>query len=222
MKASSHKAKKATDKVAYLTFDDGPSKNTNKILAILKQHRIKGTFFVVANQSPYGIRMYKKIFRHGHTIGNHSYSHNYSKIYRNKKAFFADFYRMERFLHSMIGFKPRLFRFPGGSNTRMGYSQGGKKTMLSIKAALQSRKYRYCDWTIDSHDSYTPPPTPRQVVQKVLSESSLQPKCIILFHDYSDVSVVALPVIIRRLKSQGFRFDVLTRRSYNYQIAEGE
>ncbi|SFE33610.1 Peptidoglycan/xylan/chitin deacetylase, PgdA/CDA1 family [Paenibacillus algorifonticola] len=221
MKSSAYK-KKDKVKVAYLTFDDGPSKNTDQILKILKQHQIKGTFFVLANKSPFGIRMYRKMLKAGHSIGNHTYSHDYSKIYRSKKDFLADFYRMERFLQRIIGNKPRLFRFPGGSNTRLGYSIGGQKTMLSIKTALRSRKYRYFDWTIDSQDTSSPSTASGQIIRNILRESRLKRKCIILFHDFSDASLAALPAVIRGLKRQGFCFDVLSKSSYNYQIAEGQ
>lgn len=221
MKPSSYMERTASSKMAYLSFDDGPSKNTKKILAVLKQHKVKGTFFVIGNKSPYGIQMYRKITGLGHSIGNHTYSHRYSTIYSNKKAFFADFYRMERFLHHTAGIKTRLFRFPGGSNTRRGYSRGGNKTMRSIKAALRSKGYLYFDWNIDSQDSTPSPPNPRQIVRNVLRESRHRQNCIILFHDFSDNALLALPAVIRGLKKQGFRFDVLSSHSYNYQFEEG-
>jgi peptidoglycan-N-acetylglucosamine deacetylase len=222
MKTTSNKLRKTAAKVAYLTFDDGPLKNTAKILAVLKQHKVKGTFFVIGSKSPYGIRMYRKIHKLGHSIGNHTYSHNFSTIYASKKAFFADFYQMERLLYQTIGINPRLFRFPGGSNTRKGFARGGQKTIRAIKAALRSRGYLYSDWDIDSADSTLPRPTQQQIIGKVLQESRLRQNCIILFHDFSANSLLALPAIIRGLKRQGFRFDVLSTRSYNYQIAEGQ
>ncbi|MFB8377302.1 polysaccharide deacetylase family protein [Paenibacillus taichungensis] len=209
------------DKIAYLTFDDGPSKYTNQILDILKRHNIKATFFVLGNTSSYGLKMYRKMKRLGHSIGNHTYSHHFNRIYRSPKAFFADFYRMERLLQRVIGIRARLFRFPGGSNTKRGSITGGSRTMDSIKKELCSRGYLYCDWTIDSLDSSIPWPTPKQIIAKVLQESRFQHKCIILFHDFSDCGVLALSAVIRGLKKQGYRFDRLSTRSYNYQIKEG-
>ncbi|BBI35879.1 polysaccharide deacetylase family protein [Cohnella abietis] len=211
-----------TIKVAYLTFDDGPAKNTKKILAILEQYKIKGTFFVIGNKSPYGIRMYRRIKKLGHRIGNHTYTHNFSTIYSTKGAFFADFYRMERYLQRVAGIKTRLVRFPGGSNTRLGIARGGVKTIRSIKAELKSKGYLYLDWNIDSHDSNLPRPAPGQMIQKVLHESKFNKNCIILFHDFSDNTLLALPAIIRGLKRQGFRFGVLSTHSFNYQMPEGK
>jgi peptidoglycan/xylan/chitin deacetylase (PgdA/CDA1 family) len=219
---SPHSRKKSSSKVAHLTFDDGPSKNTEKLLAVLAQHKVRGTFFVNGREDSQSKLMYKKIKRSGHAIGNHTYSHDYSQIYKSRKAFFADFYRMERFLHRIIGIKPRLFRFPGGSNNRIGYSIGGQRTLMSIKAGLRKKNYRYFDWTIDSQDSAHSPPAPRQMINHILRMSRLQPKCIILFHEFSDNALYALPAVIRGLKRQGFRFDLLSIRSFNYQIAEGQ
>lgn len=220
MKFDTRPKNRRYDKVAYLTFDDGPSKYTNQILNILKRHNIKATFFVLGNTSSYGLRMYRKMKRLGHSIGNHTYSHHFNRIYSSPKAFFADFYRMERLLQRVIGIRARLFRFPGGSNTERGYDIGGRRTMESIKKKLGARGYRYCDWTIDSQDSSLPRPTPKEIASKVLRESRNQRRSIILCHDFSEDSVLALPSIIRGLKEQGYRFDRLTTRSYNYQIKE--
>jgi peptidoglycan/xylan/chitin deacetylase (PgdA/CDA1 family) len=75
----------------YLTFDDGPSENTDRILDILDDYNVKATFFVIG-QDPveYG-DTYKRIVDEGHTIGMHSYSHNYSKIYASEEAFIEDY-----------------------------------------------------------------------------------------------------------------------------------
>lgn len=220
MKVNTHSTHRRHDKIAYLTFDDGPSMYTNQILDILKQHNIKATFFVVGNSSPYGLRMYRKLKRLGHSIGNHTYSHRFERIYRSQADFLADFYRMERILQRVIGIRTRLFRFPGGSNTERGYSIGGRRTMVSIKKKLSARGYRYCDWTIDSQDALFPERTPEEITAKVLRESRNRRRCIILCHDFSDRSTLALPFIIRGLKKQGYRFDKLSTHSYNYQIKE--
>jgi len=67
--------------VAYLTFDDGPSENTGAILDILNEYNVKATFFVVGKETDEAKALYKRIVDEGHTIGMHSYSHQYSEIY---------------------------------------------------------------------------------------------------------------------------------------------
>ena len=60
----------------YLTFDDGPSENTSKILDILKERNIKATFFVIGNEEEEAKALYQRIVNEGHTIGMHSFTHN--------------------------------------------------------------------------------------------------------------------------------------------------
>jgi peptidoglycan-N-acetylglucosamine deacetylase len=67
--------------VAYLTFDDGPSINTIRILDTLKQHNIRATFFVTGNNTTGSTDIYRRIVSEGHTLGNHTYTHNFETIY---------------------------------------------------------------------------------------------------------------------------------------------
>lgn len=73
-----YKEKMKHIKIAYLTFDDGPSKNTMEILKILKENDVRATFFV--NGHPGLENLYKAIAKDGHVIANHTYSHDYSKF----------------------------------------------------------------------------------------------------------------------------------------------
>ena len=66
-------------KTAYLTFDDGPSANTEKILDFLAANNIKATFFVVGKSGHDDL--YKRIVDEGHTLAIHSNTHEYNEIY---------------------------------------------------------------------------------------------------------------------------------------------
>ena len=72
------------EKIVYLTFDDGPSVNTAKILDILDQYHVKATFFVIGGNSSY-YPLIKEAHQRGHTIALHSYSHDYGYIYRSEE-----------------------------------------------------------------------------------------------------------------------------------------
>ena len=74
-------------KRVYLTFDDGPSNNTEEILDILNKYDVKATFFVVGNTSEHGQELLKRIVSEGHSVGLHSYSHKYASIYDSEDAF---------------------------------------------------------------------------------------------------------------------------------------
>ncbi len=70
------------EKVAYLTFDDGPSQTvTPQILDLLKQENIKATFFVLGMRVKANPDLVKREYEEGHYIANHGYSHDYASIY---------------------------------------------------------------------------------------------------------------------------------------------
>lgn len=80
------------EKVAYLTFDDGPSSNiTPKVLDVLKEEGVKATFFVLGQNVKTHPEQLKRIYEEGHYIANHSYTHKYSKIYASVDALLEEF-----------------------------------------------------------------------------------------------------------------------------------
>ena len=107
----------------YLTFDDGPSIYTNKILDILKEYDIKATFFVTGKDEPEYTELYQRIVEEGHTLGLHSYSHNYSELYASTERFINDFEK-RYFCFCLISIISRnefwgkhAFRFCAGDDT---------------------------------------------------------------------------------------------------------
>ena len=70
------------EKIVYLTFDDGPSENTQKVLDILDQYDAKATFFITGQKPEYR-PMIKKAYDAGHTIGLHSFCHDYETVYED-------------------------------------------------------------------------------------------------------------------------------------------
>lgn len=79
---------KSEQKIAYLTFDDGPTlKATPKILDILKEEDVVATFFVVGKHVKENPELVKRAYDEGHFIANHGYNHNNSKLYKNDDSF---------------------------------------------------------------------------------------------------------------------------------------
>nr|BAV13103.1 polysaccharide deacetylase [Clostridium cellulovorans] len=161
-------------KVVYLTFDDGPSQNTLTILDILKEKNVKGTFFV--NYHPNCDAIYKKIHEDGHAIGNHTYSHDFSRIYQSESAFFEDYDKLNSYLQSIIGFAPDIMRFPGGSNT--GY--GKNDIMKSLTKELKTRGIEYFDWNSLNGDAEGQALNRNQLIEKVKHTSLNKNKLIVL------------------------------------------
>ena len=103
-------------KKVYLTFDDGPSDHTDEILDILKKNKVRATFFVVGKETEHAKKMYRRIILEGHTLGMHSYSHNYDQIYASVGAFSKDLMKLQKYLYDLTEVKSYIYRFPGGSS----------------------------------------------------------------------------------------------------------
>jgi len=216
----SNKIKIDGTKIAYLTFDDGPSKNTLDILKILKQYNIKATFFV--NGHPKLSDLYKQISDDGHALANHTYSHDYKNIYLSPDSFSKDVKKLDLFITEITGKEPtHILRYPGGSNNNISIHYGGTKIMNNIIKEMTVEGYKYFDWNVDSSDASTYRQSKDIIVREVLTQSSKHKHPIILMHDLDPktTTVQALPEIIEGLKSQGFTFDVLTSNIYAPQFA---
>lgn len=183
----------------FLTFDDGPSALTPKILRVLREKNIKATFFVVYNDSPEAEAILRDISEDGHTIGVHSSSHVYSDIYKSVEAYLEDFEKTAKWIEEVTGSKPEIFRFPGGSINS--YNQHIYKRLI---AELLRRGFVYYDWNVSSGDaSYSY--TADSILKNVLGGMPDTDKAIILMHDSANknATLKALPEIIDQLKSSG-------------------
>lgn len=206
-------------KVAYLTFDDGPSKNTTKILDVLKKYNIKATFFVNGREDEFSFKVYERIIKEGHTLGNHSYSHDYSYIYSNMNNFIDDFDKLQKLIKSNYNYEMKIARFPGGSNNTISENHH-YNIMPDLSKLLIVRGYTYFDWNIDSNDSTSIAPSRDYIINSVLENSKETNSAIILMHDniMKTTTVEALPYIIDGLISQGYEFSFLDPSQYTIQF----
>ncbi len=204
---------KAT-KVCYLTFDDGPSDNTLKILKILDKYDAKATFFVIGGAK---LEYLPKIEKAGHAIGLHSNTHEYSKIYKSETAFFKDLNKLSKKIDKKIGVKPMIMRFPGGSNNTVSkkYKKG---IMTDLTTQVQIKGYAYFDWNVDSGDASGHNVPASRITKNVLTQAKNKNSICVLMHDTAakGTTVKALPDILDGLKKQGYKFEVLTEETYGY------
>lgn len=200
-------------KVAYLTFDDGPSANTIKILDFLKANNIKATFFVLEKQGYDDI--YKRIVDEGHAIAIHSSTHDYTEIYQNVNNFMSDVQSLSDHIKDLTGVETKLLRFPGGSNNTVSYRYGGNDIMSKIIPAVEDAGYVYYDWNVDSQDAAKGLQDTQVIVNSVLTQAKYNDNAVILMHDAAakTTTVEALPAIVEGLREQGFVFDALTTES---------
>lgn len=208
------------DKIAYLTFDDGPSTNTSKILDILDEYKIHATFFVIGNNSKFYRNTIKEIWRRGNTIGNHTYSHDYRTLYSSVDDFNKDLKKNEDNLYSILGYRPNIFRFPGGSNNEISYNYGGRAIMKNIIDKIDKAQYQYYDWNVSSEDAVGGKSSKNKIIYSVTNGAKNKKTIIILCHDTNQktTTVEALPTIIKNLKNMGFKFETLDKYSSPIQF----
>ncbi|HIZ74953.1 MAG TPA: polysaccharide deacetylase [Candidatus Mediterraneibacter stercoravium] len=197
------------EKVVYLTFDDGPSKNTQKVLDILDEYNAKATFFITGQQPEY-LSMIKTAYDAGHTIGLHSYIHDYEKVYASVDAYFEDLEKIGEIAKEQIGFVPCYIRFPGGASNTVSrkYTKG---IMSKLTEMVQEKGYQYYDWNVSSGDGSKA--TKEEIIKQ--SETDEYNHIMILFHDAAtkDTTVEALPEILKYYQDHGYEFRAIDRDS---------
>lgn len=197
---------KSDKKIAYLTFDDGPTINaTSKILDILKEENVKATFFVVGKHVKENPDLLKREYEEGHYIGNHGYNHNNKLLYKSMESFKAEIINTDLEISKALGISnycSHIFRFPNGFMSKKYLSQ--KKDSLKI---LSDLNYFYVDWNClnkDSEKKYSN----WQLLNNLNKTSKNKNPLIILMHDTADVNKTydILKDSIDYLKTQGYEF----------------
>lgn len=190
-------------KVVYLTFDDGPSSMTPKVLDILDRYNIKATFFVTYKTYSGFVPYYKEIVDRGHAIGVHTASHDYDYVYANMDNFANDFNQIYDWIVQQTGVHTTLYRFPGGSKS----SHNGL-VREDIKAFLAQRGMMYYDWNVANGDGGTV--TADEAYHNVIDNIQRVSHPMILMHDTKQTTVDALPRILEKLLEWGYTFEVIT------------
>lgn len=206
----------------YLTFDDGPSATTKKVLDNLAKYNVKCTFFVVGQQvSSYKDNL-QRALNEGHSIAVHCYEHEYDVIYASKEAYFTDFNKAVDAIRKNLNYNPTFFRFPGGtSNTTSKKYCTGIMTYLSQE--MKNRGYTYCDWNICPDDAMA-----KQSAQTLFDKmkkdiTATKKDCYVLLHDYGGMenSADAALMLIEWGLENGYAFDRLTPETTMYQHKPG-
>ncbi|WP_298846543.1 polysaccharide deacetylase family protein [Clostridium sp.] len=212
-----YKAKSDYTKIAFLTFDDGPSTTvTPKILDILKKNNVKATFFLVGENIEENERskeLVKREFNEGNAIGNHTYSHNRNNILLpnneiNVPIFMNDVKKNNDVLKNVLGqaFSTRILRVPGGYMSREYYND---PNLPEFDAKLKEKNIISIDWNVEIKDAsgkYNK--SAAELFSILKQEVGTKSKVIILMHDtYGKIQTAkALPQIIEYLKDQGYEF----------------
>lgn len=201
------KNKNSGKRVIYLTFDDGPSVHTNRLLDILKKYNVKVTFFVTGNGDD---SIILREYQEGHKIALHTNSHNYAYVYSSVNNYFNDLNTISQKVENITGYKPNLIRFPGGSSNTVSkaYSKG---IMSTLTKEVENRGYKYFDWNVSSGDAggTTTSDGVFMNVVSTLKEDSF----VVLQHDTQGFSVDATERIIIYGLQNGYTFETLDENS---------
>ena len=198
---------RTTEKVAALTFDDGPNEPyTSEILDILDSYGIKATFFVIGQNVESYPGTALQIVNEGHIIGNHTYDHNANHALMRKRGF-NSIRQAQEVIYKTVGVKPHLYRPPHGKKSPWEINYIKKENLVEVT------------WNVAANDQFDierlARPTPEEFAKEIVKE--VKPGSIILLHDgygtdhntiKSDrsLTVGALPIIIEELQSRGYRF----------------
>jgi len=211
-----YKEKNDGKKIAFLTFDDGPSTTvTPKILDVLKEYDVKATFFLIGKnieQNEKSKELVKREFNEGHAIGNHTYSHKGNMLFPNNKinvqAFMDDVKKNDNVLKNVLGqdFNTRILRVPGGYVSRIYYKD---PNLPELDVVLKEQSMISVDWNVEIRDAAGKPNKSSDELFTILKKQvGTKSKVIILMHDtYGKLQTAnALPKIIEYLKYQGYEF----------------
>lgn len=190
-------------KKVYLTFDDGPSIYTEEILQVLREKGVKATFFVVYTDDEELWDEYSRIVEEGHTLGVHSYTHIYDKVYKDLDSFKNDVTMIHDFLYEQTGVDSTYYRFPGGSSNTV-----SNVSMQILMKYICDEGYTYYDWNSLSGDAVDAYLSPEQLNDNIMGYvRSNSGDSMVLMHDLKNnhATVEALPALIDTLIEEGYR-----------------
>lgn len=186
-------------KVVYLTFDDGPTKeNTAAILDILAEKEVKATFFVVGENVRKNPEVARRIVEEGHTIGIHCDRHVYEELYESVDSYLEDFAKAHDSVYEITGVDTRLFRFPGGS-----VNSFNRDICDDIIETMTEAGYIYFDWNASLEDAVKSTKQ-EQLVKNAVDTALGRKRIVLLAHDLFAKTVKCLPDLLEAFPDYEF------------------
>lgn len=178
-----------------ITFDDGPNKyQTLKVLKILKKYNVKATFFVIGENVSYQKDILRQVYKEGHEIGNHFYTHdNINKL--TKDEIRENIILNNELIYKTIGVKPKLVRPPYGIVNEALKEVCGE---LNMDIIIWTDNKDSKDWALTKDSEII-----NNLTKKVKNGD------IFLFHDSNKKftnTLSAIDVIIPSLKNKGYKW----------------
>jgi peptidoglycan/xylan/chitin deacetylase (PgdA/CDA1 family) len=202
------------EKIVYLTFDDGPIPGiTDKVLDVLAENDVKATFFIVGKEIMGREKELARMYNEGHSIGLHTYSHKFSKIYKSDEAFIEEMEQTGALVEKLLNYKAQAIRFPGGSDKML-------SNVLLDK--LHNRGYQIYDWNVDLGDGINGAANIGRIINNAKKIKGNKNSVFILAHCNSNNknTLRALPQIIEYYRASGYSFKAIGKntKEYYYKI----
>lgn len=177
-------------KAIALTFDDGPHiEHTTKVLDILKEENIRAAFFVIGKHIPTNSSLLQRMINEGHTVGNHSFQHNFWFSVQSSNSMLSDVSRCDEVIEHATGRRPRLFRPPYGVTNPM------------VAEVIRKGNYISVGWSLRTYDTVAK--SPDELLTKTLKK--LKNGDVLLLHDNIPHTVGMLSAFIREVKKRGYQ-----------------
>ena len=171
-----------------LSFDDGPTPSTLRILDILDEFQTKAVFFCIGKKIEEHPDIFKEILKRGHIVGNHTYSHTRRMGFLSSKRIYDEISKCDAIAKETGGVKLNLFRPPFGIIN--------PKT----RRALQKSGHKVIGWNVRPYDAITS--SPEVIINRITGK--LKRGDLILLHDNMDKTSVILEQLLVILKQRNF------------------
>lgn len=179
------------EKVVALTFDDGPTKQVEGLLTVLKKYNAKATFFLIGNEIEKFPDEAKKIVKAGHQIGNHTYSHN------------RMVFKSPSFIKEEIEKTDKLIR-EAGYNGEIDFRPPNGKKLIGLPYYLNKHNRETITWSLEPDSYYSSAADKANYVKENIKNGS-----IILMHpmyDETGEELKAVEQIVKELSAEGYQF----------------
>jgi len=186
-----------------ITFDDGPVPgNTEKALAILKDHNVKAAFFCIGNRIAAHPDITRQIDDAGHLVCNHSYWHAVTFDLQTSSRIAKELTDTDHVIEATIGKRPNFFRPPYGVTNPM------------LATAVKKGGYKTIGWSVRSFDTVSQDAA--QLMQRITR--SLKGGDVVLFHDYCNITLEILPAFLDHVAKRGLKIvrvdELLNEQAY--------
>ncbi|QQK77644.1 polysaccharide deacetylase [Salicibibacter cibarius] len=188
------------DGVIYLTFDDGPSEATDKLLDILDDYNMKATFFMLGPDMKENPEAVKRTHKQGFGLALHGMTHDKDEIYSHASAPTDEMIETQEILEDITGEQSDIIRLPYGSSPYL---------TEDMRTQLDQNDFQIWDWNVDSQDwELKDERYVQHTIQEIEQMEQEGETPVVLLHDKQE-TVDHLPELLSYIKEQGYQTEVL-------------